>query len=117
MWKFEMPFFALFTYKKVYCVVIKLLYKNYHYTKHDILHTIKTHIAAFAEGSITSKNKNMKKLQKSAMKKVLGGKLPPGEGCRCTPVGNLLDICFLVYPQSVWNSYCNIGKRYECFIC
>jgi hypothetical protein len=56
----------------------------------------------------------MKKLQKSEMKKVLGGKLPPGPGCCCTPVGDLFQYCYIVYPQSVWSSFCQAGKRYEC---
>jgi hypothetical protein len=59
----------------------------------------------------------MKKLQNKQMKKIMGGKLPLGEGCRCAPASGLLDICYLVYPQSVWKSYCFTGQRYECYIC
>jgi hypothetical protein len=53
-------------------VSVKLLHKNYHHTKHDILQTIKTHIAAFAEGGITSKNKKHEKITKVRNEKSIG---------------------------------------------
>jgi hypothetical protein len=56
----------------------------------------------------------MKKLQKAQLKNVIGGKLPMGDGCRCVPAEGLLDYCYTVYPQSVWNAYCFGGRRYEC---
>jgi hypothetical protein len=56
----------------------------------------------------------MKKLQKTELKKVLGGKNAPGPGCRCVSSTDLFTVCYTIAPPSTWISFCQAGKRYEC---
>lgn len=56
----------------------------------------------------------MKRLEKKAMKALIGGKKAPGPGCRCVPAESFFTYCYIVAPQSQWIGFCTFGKRYEC---